>query len=125
MFEWLTFAIGAADRIPAWQVGLTLLMPASIGMVLFVVFMERESHGWSTKLKYLGLIPPLIGIIVCWRFTSGALGFGELGEFYREWYGIGGRGIMLHYAAVPVQIAAMVVMVVWGLKHDRHAGVMM
>lgn len=90
------------------------VVPTLIAVVLFFVFMKGELKGWAKTLKWVAMLPLIVGAF---------LGIGPMSamndELYRAQYGAGPRAKMLHYGGVVIPILAAIALVGLGIWHDR------
>jgi len=91
-----------------------VLLPAAIAIAAFVYFLKGEFKGWPKSLKWVSLVPLILGVI---------LGIGPFNamndELYRDQYGAGPRAKMLHYGGVVVPILTAVGLVILGVVRDK------
>jgi hypothetical protein len=103
-----------SEEFQAGTLVLICFLPAAIAVTAFFVFMKRELSGWPKALKWVGLLPLIVGAI---------LGIGPMtamsDDLYRTNYGAGPRAQMLHYGGVAIPVLVAVGLVVVGILHDR------
>lgn len=100
-----------------YQAGTLILicfLPAALSIAAFFFFMRGELRGWTKTLKWIALVPLIVGAI---------LGIGPMtamaDDLYRTNYGAGPRAQMLHYGGVAIPVLVAIALVIAGLLHDR------
>lgn len=99
--------------------GLMLLasLPSVFAIVLFVVFLQLQKKGKPKWLKWLSLLPLVLGVILGYTIAR----FMFVGdEVYRRYYVVYNRKpVYLHYAVFFTHFLTIGGLVVWGSLADR------
>jgi hypothetical protein len=112
LFELSRNAI-AVEQGDLLSIALTIGIPIVVAYAVFYFLADRVNFGWPKWLPWLAYIPLLVGVILCWPFFAGAMGWTEQGKYYGDLNDIGSKMIIIHYASVPLQLLAAGGLFVW------------
>lgn len=98
------------------ELALSILLPLALGYGIYLFFRARERDGGSTRAKWWGMLPLLIGAIWGLRyllFISDAAN--------RTIISAGRRVVILHSSVFFIMLAAILILFIWSWVDRRMA----
>lgn len=89
---------------------LVSVVPTVVGLLLFLFGIKAEESGASKFIKWIAIVPLLVGVFVGYDYWAKVTG--ELGDFYRANYLIN-RKIVFYHMALYLPIAGLLGIGVW------------
>lgn len=102
-----------SEIVDNFQLILTCALPLLAAVILFSWGLKVGRNEGSKKLKWLGMIPLVIGAIWGYRYFVFVRdpGYQSIGMLKRQIY--------LHYGAFFIQIAGIIALIVWAAVDKR------